>query len=207
MLAAGQIEWGWRMTPRIVGLLALLPMVLLLLVVVREDVKRQRIPNALVFLGAGLGLMLNTFLPEGLGFVSQAPGGVGFWDAAAGLASGLLTLLPMYLVRVMGAGDVKLMAMVGAFLGMNDVVGAVLATFLAGGVLSLGFAWKNGVLRRTLHNIRLIFYSSAVKIAGGGVPTAEDAPESAGRFPYAVAIAVGTVGYLVWKGIWKIGWP
>lgn len=205
MLAAGP-GWGWRMTPRIVGLLALLPMVLLLLAVVWEDVKRQRIPNRLVFLGAGLGLMLNTFLPEGFGFVSHAPGGVGFLNATAGLASGLVTLLPMYLVRVMGAGDVKLMAMVGAFLGLNDILGAILATFLAGGVLSLGFAWKTGVLRRTLQNIRFIVCSGAVKIAGGSVPTIEDTPESAGRFPYAVAIAVGTVGYLAWKSIWRIGW-
>lgn len=194
------------MTPRIVGLLALLPMVLLLLAAVREDVKHQRIPNLLVFPGAGLGLLLNTFFPEGWGFVSQAPGGVGFLDATGGLLSGAITLLPMYLIRVMGAGDVKLMAMVGAFLGLNDVLGAILATFLAGGVLSLGFAWKIGALRRTLQNIRFIFYHGAVKVAGGSMPTVEDAPESAGRFPYAVAIAVGTVGYLAWKSIWKIGW-
>lgn len=193
------------MTPRIVGLLALLPMVLLLAAVVWEDVKHQRIPNRLVFLGAGLGVALNTFLPEGWGFISQLPGGVGFLNAVLGLASGLVTLLPMYLFRVMGAGDVKLMAMVGAFLGVEDVVGAILATFLAGGVLSLGFAWKTGVLRRTLQNIRFIIYSGAVKIAGGSVPTADDAPESTGRLPYAVAIAVGTLGYLVWKSIWKIG--
>jgi prepilin peptidase CpaA len=112
----------------------------------------------------------------------------------------------MYLLRVMGAGDVKLMAMVGAFLGIEDVLGAVLATFLAGGVLSLAYAWKIGVLRRTLQNIRFILYSNAVRMAGGSVPTLEDAPETAGKFPYAVAIAVGTLGYLVWKLVWKAGW-
>ena len=194
------------MTPRMAGLLALLPMVLLLLAAVREDVRYHRIPNSFVFWGAGLGILLNIFMPEGFGFASQLPGGVGFLRAMEGLAIGLAALLPMYLLRVMGAGDVKLMAMVGGFLGPEDVLGAILATFLAGGVLSLGYAWKIGVLRRTLQNIRFILYSSAVKIAGGNAPTLEDAPETAGKFPYAVAIAVGTLGYLAWKSVGKTGW-
>ena len=194
------------MTPRIAGLLALLPMVLLLLAAVRKDVRYHRIPNAVVFWGAGLGILLNVFMPEGWGFASQLPGGLGFLSAIGGVTIGLVVMLPMYLLRAMGAGDVKLMAMVGAFLGPEDVLGAILATFVAGGVLSLGYAWKIGVLRRTLQNIRFILYSGAVKIAGGSVPTLEDAPETAGKFPYAVAIAVGTLGYLAWKSTGKAGW-
>jgi prepilin peptidase CpaA len=181
-------------------------MVLLLLAAVREDVRYHRIPNLFVFWGAGVGILLNVFMPEGLGFASRLPGGVGFLSAIEGLAIGLAVLLPMYLLRVMGAGDVKLMAMVGTFLGAEDVLGAILATFLAGGILSLAYAWKIGVLRRTLQNIRFILYSNAVRIAGGSVPTIEDAPETAGKFPYAVAIAVGTLGYLAWKSVWKAGW-
>ena len=187
------------MTPRIVGLLALLPLLLVLLAVVLEDIRHQRIPNRLVFLGAGVGVLLNTFWSEGYGFVSQLPGGLGFVSAAEGLIIGLVVLLPLYLFRAMGAGDVKLMAMVGAFLGPTDVLGAILCTFLAGGVLSVGYALKAGILRRTLQNIRFIVYSSAVKVASGNIPTLEDAPETAGKFPYAAAIAVGTVGYLTWK--------
>lgn len=186
------------MTPRILGLLALLPMALILLAVVWKDVRYHRIPNPYVFWGAGLGVLLNTVMLGGLGFASHVPGGVGFLGAIEGLAIGLAALLPMYLLRAMGAGDVKLMAMVGAFLGFEDVLGAILATFLAGGVLSIGYAWKIGVLRRTLQNIRIILYSGAVKVAGGSVPTLEDAPETAGRFPYATAIAVGTLGYIAW---------
>lgn len=194
------------MTPRIAGLLALLPMVLLLLAAVREDIRYHRIPNLFVFWGAGLGILLNVFIPEGLGFASHLPGGAGFLSSIEGLAIGLAVMLPMYLFRVMGAGDVKLMAMVGAFLGPVDVLGAILATFLAGGVLSIAYAWKIGVLRRTLQNIWFILYSSAVKLSGGSAPTLEDAPEAAAKFPYAVAIAVGTLGYLVWKSVLKAGW-
>lgn len=189
------------MTPGIVGWLALVPMGLLLLAAVWTDVKAGRIPNQVVFSGLALGILFNTALPGGLGFASSLPGGLGLWSALAGAAIGLAVMLPMYLLRAMGAGDVKLMAMVGAFLGTEDVLGAILATFLAGGVLSLGYAWKTGVLRRTLQNIRLIVYSGAIKIAGGSPPSPDDAPETAGKFPYAVAIAVGTLGYLAWKAV------
>lgn len=194
------------MTPRMVGFLALLPMALFLLAAGWEDIRHHRIPNRYVFWGAGLGILLNTLLPDGLGFASRLPGGLGFLSAVAGMAIGLGALLPMYLLRVMGAGDVKLMAMVGAFLGPEDAVGAVLGTFLAGGVLSLAYALKSGVLRRMLQNVRFIVYSSAVKIAGGMPPSLDVVPESAGKFAYAVAIAVGSLGYLVWKAEWKTGW-
>jgi len=194
------------MTPSIVGWLALAPMGMLLFASVWTDVKECRIPNQFVFSGLALGVFFNTVLPDGLGFASSLPGGVGLWGALAGAAIGLGVMLPLYLLRAMGAGDVKLMAMVGAFLGSEDVIGAVLCSFIAGGVLSLGYAWKIGVLRRTLQNIKLIVYSSAVKIAGGSSPVLDAAPETAGKFPYAVAIAVGTLGYLAWKSAQKTGW-
>lgn len=187
------------MTPKILGWLALLPMILLLAAAVLEDVKYHRIPNSIAFSGMGLGILFNTVLPEGFGFVSSLPGGLGFLGGLGGAALGLALLLPMYWLRAMGAGDVKLIAMVGAFLGAEDVLGAVLAIFIAGGIVSLAYAWKIGVLRRTLQNIRFIVYSSAIKIVGGTPPVLDDAPETAGKFPYAVAIAMGTLGYLVWK--------
>ncbi|MBZ0096887.1 MAG: prepilin peptidase [Sulfuricella sp.] len=190
------------MTPKILGWLALLPMLLLLATAVLEDIKHHRIPNSIAFSGAGLGILFNAVLPEGLGFVNpMLPGGLGFLGGLEGAALGLALLLPIYLLRAMGAGDVKLMAMVGAFLGPEDVFGSILATFLTGGVLSLAYAWKIGILRRTLQNIWFILYSSMLRAVVGSPPALDDAPETAGKFPYAVAIATGTLGYLVWKSM------
>lgn len=189
------------MTPTILGWLALLPLLFLLLAASLEDVKCQRIPNRIVFIGAGLGLLFNTALPEGLGFVSALPGGLGFFGGMQGMALGMAIFLPIYLLRAMGAGDVKLMGMVGAFLGPAEVLGAVLGTFLAGGVLSLGFALKNRVVGRVFENIRTMIYMAFFKVATGSLPTMEDAPQTAGKLPYAIAIAVGTTGYLLWRGM------
>lgn len=53
---------------------------------------------------------------------------------------GLLVFMPLYVVSAMGAGDIKLMAVVGTFLGVKGVLLSALFTALAGGLLALGFA-------------------------------------------------------------------
>jgi prepilin peptidase CpaA len=58
----------------------------------------------------------------------------------------------MYAMRALGAGDVKLMAMIGAFVGPGAVAGITLLTLLAGGVLALGVAGFNGRLKVMLFN-------------------------------------------------------
>src|SRR4051794_15864624 len=102
-----------HLTPALVATIVLGLLCALLLNAIWNDVKSHRIPNRLVFIGAGMGLLLNTVLPEGYGFISALPGALGFWRALVGLGLGILILLPLYMMRGMGAGDVKLVAMVG----------------------------------------------------------------------------------------------
>ena len=146
-----------------------------------SDVKTNRIPNGLVFSGAALALLYSALTPTR---------GVDLPWSLLGLTAGLLLLLPFYLMRVLGAGDVKLMAMTGAFVGVPNIFAVALASFLAGGVLSVVVAQRQGMLRRALSNAVLIF-------AGGPRPTTTVAAGSVGKLPYGVAIAAGTIGYLV----------
>lgn len=158
----------------------------LLLAAAWSDMRSHRIPNALVLSGALAAVLLNAILPEASGIL----------DSLAGAGVGLALLLPLYLLRAMGAGDVKLMAMVGAFLGPRDVTGAVLCTFVAGGLLALVVAWQRGVLRKVLSNIRMMLFMGATRVSMGSLPVMEDAPESGGKLPFGVAIAVGTMAYV-----------
>ncbi|MFP5305657.1 MAG: prepilin peptidase, partial [Gammaproteobacteria bacterium] len=74
-----------------------------------------------------------------LGVTLQAleHGSAGASTALTGSLAAGLVLLPLWLLRGMGAGDVKLMAAVGAHLGPVLGVAASLATLIAGGVLGI----------------------------------------------------------------------
>ena len=187
------------MTPNLMGLLALTPLLVLLLIVVRQDVLHSRIPNKIVFIGVVVGVVLNGLLHSGWGFNSIIPGGLGWLAALQGLGVGMIALLPLYWLRAMAAGDVKLMAMVGAFLGQNDVLGALLATFVAGGLMALAVVLWTTQMVNLLQNIKLILLGSMVKISVGKLPMMDDLPVSVGKLPYAVAITVGTFAYLIWQ--------
>lgn len=161
-----------------------------LVVAATIDVRSGRIPNWLVFAGAIYAVSYNSLFPE---YVRDN----GTLFALGGLAVGLAAFLPAYLFRVLGAGDVKLMAMVGAFLGTRATVGAVLAVLVAGGVLAVGFAVKAGGLTAMLRNVAAMFRGAHLTLATGVGGLVMQATPSTGRMPYGLAIAIGTIGYLV----------
>ena len=98
----------------------------------------------------------------------------------------------------MGAGDVKLLAMIGAFLGPTETFYAALATMVVGGVLALLAVLARGSTLAMFKNIASMFQLGAVSIASGSAPSMQIAPSvTAGKVPYAVAIAIGTIGYMV----------
>lgn len=165
----------------------------LLFAAASHDIRSYRIPNKLVFGGAIIAVVFNVVVP-------QEMGGLGVLDSLAGLAIGLGALLPLYLLRVMGAGDVKLMAMTGAFLGADDTPGALMCVLLSGGVLALGVALCQGNLLKLLQKLKMILYISVAygSMQGSSIPEylSGHATESIGKLPYGVAIAVGTAIYL-----------
>jgi prepilin peptidase CpaA len=116
----------------------------------------------------------------------------------AGLGLGLGIMLPMYVLRALGAGDVKLMAMVGAFLGPNATIGAILTTFIVGGVLTLLVVLRNRTWGLLVENLRMTFMSAVIKATVlHEMPKVDAAPVTAGKLPYGVAIALGTFIYAV----------
>lgn len=185
-----------NLNPSLLAAIVLGLLLALLSGAVWSDVKNQRIPNCLVFAGAGLGLLLNSVLPEGYGFTSVLPGALGFSKSLLGLALGLAILLPLYMLRAMGAGDVKLMAMVGAFIGPNATMSTILLTFIIGGGLTLVVVLHQGTLGQLIDNLRTMLWSSCFKVALNNMPTLDAAPVSAGKLPYGIAIAAGTCSYV-----------
>ena len=160
------------------------------------DIVQRRIPNWLVLAGllAGAGFALLT---------GQAHAGLGLGKSLLGALTGLAVMLPLYFLRAMGAGDAKLMAAIGAFLGPLQILGAALLTFVAGGLLSIIAALGSGSLSRVLGNLRLMGMI-AVSGRSAGV-SLKDVPTT-GRLPYAIAIAAGTAlqVWLAAQGNWVL---
>lgn len=110
------------------------------------DIRTRRIPNALTF-GSALLAIATRLLLDG-------PSG-----AAQGLAGwlvGMLLLLPLFVLRGLGGGDVKLLGTFGAWVGTPLILWTGLYGVLAGGVLAIILGLWHGVLRSTFANISLL---------------------------------------------------
>lgn len=115
----------------------LLPLAALVLLAAGRDLADRTIPNRFVAVALLSALAAH--------YLAGSPP----WHPLAGLATGLLLFLPLYLLGGMAAGDVKLMAAVGAFAGPALGLQIALASCIAGGALSLGFLTAPQVTRRS----------------------------------------------------------
>ena len=160
-------------------------LILVLALAVREDLATHRIPNAL-----SLGALL-------LGVALQSINGglSGFGWSVAGAAVGLASLMPLYMAKGMGAGDVKLMMAAGAFLGPLNALVAALLSLVAGSLLAvLVVAWR-------LVSLPAVPAMSGVGNSGSSKLRSALAQATAERFPYAAAIAAGVVITLWLRGL------
>lgn len=173
-------------------------LIVVLGVALGHDLATRRIPNWLIASALLAAVGLNVLAA---GMPDVFPGAwAGFGKSLLGAVTGLVIMLPLYMLHAMGAGDVKLMAAVGAFLGPVQTLGAALLVFLAGGVLSLAAALWSGAFRRVADNLRLLALSTLPGRAG-----ATRGIQTTGRLPYALAIAAGTLLQL-WLAT-HAGWP
>lgn len=160
----------------------------ILVIAAYTDIVSQKIPNVLILPAVIVGI----------GYHALTYGFLGVTFSLAGLAAGFGLLILFYLMGGMGAGDVKLMAAVGAVLGAKGVFFSFLFTALYGGLYSLviilvyrqmfqGF-FKD--LYNTLLTFLLIKRYNPVRVV-----ESKNKP----RLCYGVAIALGTFTYMAWR--------
>ncbi|HTS61768.1 MAG TPA: A24 family peptidase [Candidatus Acidoferrales bacterium] len=159
------------------------------------DVRYRRIPNWLTLSGVVLGVLLNAFLyPTGSGSIF---GVTGVLFALKGMLLGFAVYLLLYVLRAMGAGDVKLMAAVGAIVGWEDWFGIFILTALIGGMMSIILVVARGRLRRTLFNVGFIL--SEMKSGRPAYLKNEELDVKSKKslgLPHGAVIAVGCIFFL-----------
>ena len=152
-----------------------------------KDLESRRIPNALLLAGVLGALLLHLLSPQPVTALLSALGGC---------ATGLVVLLPFYLLRGMAAGDVKMMAAVGVFTGAGDALRIAILAWCAGGVMVLVVLIVKGRLRLALANLWAMLLPILLRLQRLPNPDSGGRP-SAGSIPYGVAIAAGTIVHLV----------
>jgi prepilin peptidase CpaA len=156
--------------------------IVLVLIACVPDVRRRRIPNVLTLGAAVAGMLLHAVVGGTSGLLTSAAG----WLVGAAL------FFPIFAMRGMGAGDVKLLAAVGAWLGPVLVFWVALITSIAGGALGLVVAVFYGYTRKAIKNVvALLAYWRVV----GPRPMPELTLDGARgpRLAYAIPIAIGTM--------------
>ena len=146
------------------------------------DLRTRRIPNALTLSASVIAVL----------FHAATSGWTGVTSSVGGWLLGVALFFPMFALRGMGAGDVKLLATVGAWLGPAQVAFVALATSIAGGVLAIVVALMHGYLKTALKNLRMLLTHWRVV---GIRPLPEVSLETAEgpRLAYAVPVAIGTM--------------
>jgi prepilin peptidase CpaA len=155
-------------------------LIILLLICVITDLRERKIYNKVLFPFLIIALAIHLF--------SDGWSGISTWTL--GTIVGLAILLIPYFMGGMGAGDVKLLAVIGGIKGMNFVLMTALYMGLAGGAIAIIiFLFRKGLVSRIKQPL---YYFSCLRL-GVKIPFVLDKEALSATYPYGVAIAVGAL--------------
>jgi len=160
------------------------------LIAAATDVWKFRVYNALTLPLLASGLLYHGFRGE-------------IADSLLGVLFGFAALIVLYIVGGMGAGDVKLMAAVGAWLGMPMTFYVFIASSLAAGVYAIGLIVWTGRVSETVVNLQLMWLrlASVGRYLGGEDRVESEVQRDDRRrriIPFAAMVAIGLIATLLW---------
>lgn len=120
----------------------------------------------------------------------------------AGTAVGLGLLMPAYAIGGMGAGDVKLLAGVGAWVWATNTLYAFCVSAIVGGVIAIGMVIAGRQWHR--HITQFIGIATEILVVRNPEALSEIAAERKSSMlllPYGIPIALGTIAYFIWNGM------
>ena len=172
-------------------MLAVAPVLIALGVAIAYDLRTRRIPNWLILAIAAAG-----WTAAATGLIPVTIG-----QSLLGMLLGCAILFPLFAIRAFGAGDVKLLGAVGAWVGPLLVVWVMLIAAIVGGVMAIIWAIFSRTAARSLAANALMAAGNLMTINRVGISTVAQMNEHAKRsrrraIPYAVPLALATVAVL-----------
>lgn len=162
------------------------------------DIRYRRIPNWLTVGGVLVGLAMNSFVGD---WTTAAPANFQMWPglrfSLKGCGIAFAANLVLYALHARGAGDVKLMAAIGAMVGWEDWFGIFVVSAVFGGLISLILVFLKKRAIKTFWNVGFIL--SEMSSGRAAYLKREDLDvksEKALRVPAGAVIAIGTLFFL-----------
>ncbi|GAU76341.1 prepilin peptidase [Fusibacter sp. 3D3] len=160
-------------------------LVALVAIAIITDIKSRRINNKLILVG----------ILSGICFSVGIRGLTGIIYSGSGFIFGFVLMIVPFLLGYLGGGDVKLLMMIGCFLGFSAILNVYIYMAIAGGVFSFAVMIKTGELKRSLIKIKnqivcLIYQGNIEGIAN-------ETPLVQSSIPYALPIGIGLIWYWV----------
>jgi prepilin peptidase CpaA len=155
------------------------------------DWRTRKIPNWLTVPALLVGIAAN----------SLAAGWPGTKDSLLGAGLGLALLLPFVMIRVLGAGDWKLVGALGACVGLHHLPVVLLVSVLVNGVMAMAMIIQKRRVIQTLRNFGRMF-AAVFTFHLPGPELTLDNPEAV-KVPFGVAVAVAVVVYTV-RHAWRV---
>ncbi len=156
------------------------------------DGYKLKVPNWITFpmIIAGWVYSLAFFGWEGLGY------------SLLGTLAGLGLLLPLYAIGGMGAGDVKLLAGVGAWVGATITFYAFCLSTVVGGVIALGMVvYRKSWSKHRDNFVMIVNEIVTIRDPNQLAEIAAERKSSMLLLPYGIPIAIGTIAYFAWTGM------
>ncbi len=162
------------------------------------DGKELRVPNKITYpmIIAGWFYSMISYSMTGQGWM------IGLGWSLAGTAVGLATLLPAYSIGGMGAGDVKMMAGIGAWVYCETTFYAFCVSAVVGAILAIAMIVISGGAKKHFNQFFfLINEIMTVRNPEALSTIAADRKSSMRLLPYGIPIAIGTIIYFGWMGM------
>ncbi len=148
-----------------------------------QDIQLHKVKNWYILVMLFMGLVYQIFSGDTI-------------SGILGAASGMI-FYPLFMLRLMGAGDVKMFCVLGAWAAVPDIFMLMACCVLVNGVVALCFMLfrKNG--RKVFYNFGL--WLKNCFLSGSYIPMAEEADKS-DRYPYMIGVFLGVIVFCVIGG-------
>lgn len=132
-------------------------LLILLIWAVVTDLSKTRVPNCIIITGLILGLFYRVLYLGHRNYIV----------ILAGIVIPVLIFFPLFLMRAMGAGDIKLFAVTGAFFSIEDNMKCIALAIMLGGVIALIKVFANRNLRERLKYM-FLYLGNVIRLALAG---------------------------------------